>query len=1527
MKGKAFFLILFLILAKLMLGQVFINEFMAANNYSAIDTSDYLGSPDWVELYNPSSTAIDIGGYFITDNFNRPTKWQFPETTVIEPNGYLLLWADGNNKLPGQTDIVVYTDTTEITVSGYHLSFKLSSGGESLGLYNRDTVLIDSLGFGMQNPDISIGRNPNDFSQWVYFGEPTPSGPNSVWYASNYVECPEPEFLLAPGFYQGTVEVELFHSSAQASIFYTLDGSIPTPNSLLYDGPISVSYSRTIRARAFEMGKIPGRTITQSYFIDETISLPVVSISTNYHNLWSYDFGIFQNSLKDLEIPISIEYFSEAGDRGFAVDAGVQLFGSTIYQLKQKPMSVYLKNKYGFDGINYPIFEDKDIHLFKNIVLRNGGNDNGITLFRDGMITSLVAGEMDIDYQAYQPVVAFVNGQYWGIYNLREKLNQDYLASNHRVRPDILDILEDNAEVMEGSADNYESLMAFIVENDLSDSANYAWVKSQLNINEYINYKIVKTYMGYWLADLNNKYWREQSADAKWRWMLFDLEHSFARNGSDSCHINTLEKISTNYEGLPRWSTLLFENLCDNAEFRDQFIQRSASYLNTILQPNHVIGVIDSLRNLLFPEMHRHIGKWENDPMAIPSMTVWEMNIQQMRDYALCRNQEVRQHIKDRFGISDTFRVKIKVPHADTGKVFINDVPIHDTIFVGTYFADVPIKIRAVANYGFHSLGWLGGGASDSLNLTVTSDTFLIPVFMADTTQHILPNQIASDTVLEADHGPYLVPTDLVVDPNVTLTLSEGVELLMADQANILVHGQLVVEGAKDKEVIVRSNPAPIARYPVFNKNPRWGALCFENTTDTSFISNLILEQSSDGRDNENYKAAISGFNSHIRIDNVVVKDGYFPIFTQYGTTVVRNCTLSTGLTGDIINIKYADSAVVENCLFQGNDAEDTDAIDYDGIENGLIRGNKIQNLFGSNSDGIDLGEGSKNILIEKNEITGITDKAISVGQASTALVRRNLIVDCAQALGIKDNGSSAEIDQNTFYRNDYAVACFEKNLGRGGGHATVQNSILSQSNNSPVLVDQHSYIQVSYSLSDTKELAGAENLNDNPAFVHAGIGNFELQAESPCIDAGNPDSPYDTDGSRADMGAYVTFNETDNELIVINEINYNSAPLFNSGDWIELYNPGTVSVDLSGWVLMDENPLNRFVFPTEISIQSKHYLCVVNNPSVFLIQFPDVSNFIGTLPYGLGTSERIRLFKQNGEMVNSVSYKSDRPWPAQANGFGSSLELAAPCLDNSRPENWHESYVPKGTPGKVNSYQVPISTLVINEFMAGNSMVVADKHGEFDDWIEIHNTGSECINIGGLYLTDNLGIPCKWQIPNTYPDSTCIPAGGFLVLWADGETEQGVRHLNFRLDMEGEAIGLVQVIGADTSFLDSLTFGRQLSNIPYGRYPDAAETWYEVYPTPSASNELQAIVSAKNITLFPNPTTDVISIEIKEVLKEDIVINVYSSIGQLLFTEILPYRYDAQVHDIDLSDFESGVYIISIETSDKNINKKLVKQ
>jgi hypothetical protein len=228
--------------------------------------------------------------------------------------------------------------------------------------------------------------------------------------------------------------------------------------------------------------------------------------------------------------------------------------------------------------------------------------------------------------------------------------------------------------------------------------------------------------------------------------------------------------------------------------------------------------------------------------------------------------------------------------------------------------------------------------------------------------------------------------------------------------------------------------------------------------------------------------------------------------------------------------------------------------------------------------------------------------------------------------------------------------------------------------------------VEVSYSLSDTDPLEGVGNILEDPKFVEPMIMNFELKGTSPCIDAGNPSSPPDPDGSPADMGGYFVFHTPSPVSVVINEINYSSHPDHNAGDWIEIFNHSGKNLDLSGWVFKDSDDQHTYRLPENYVLGKDDYLVLCNIVDSFQAVYPDTWNFRGPFDFGLNSQgETLRLFDPQMNLMDLVSYTNEDPWPEEPDGEGYTLQLLDPGLDNNQPSSWAASDILLGNPGKEN--------------------------------------------------------------------------------------------------------------------------------------------------------------------------------------------------------------------------------------------------
>jgi hypothetical protein len=604
---------------------IHINEVLSANANTNIDP-DFKEFSDWIELYNDQNSTIDISGYHLSDSKKNPTKWKFPENTTLKPYSYILVWADGQN----------------IKKDALHTNFKLSQKGERVILSDKNGDYIDGIKFSSQEPDISCVMKDDE----IVYMKPTPKSKNSKTY--NYISfSKKPTFSLKSGFYEGEQVVEL---KADETIYYTLDGSTPTTNSTLYDSSILIDKTTVIRAISVEKDKFASKTVSQTYLIDEDITLPVMSISMDEKYLYDDKIGIYKNFQEDWMRPANIEFIKD-GESKFSEGVGVRIYGSKSKTFPIKSFSIFLKDRYGKSSLKYPLFIDKpQIEKVKSFILRNSGNDWKNTLIRDALTHSLAKDIGDIDYLSYEPVVAFVNGKYYGLLNLREKANTQYIESNFNISSQNINLLatkKNKNYVSKGNDISFNSMINFIQNNNLSVEHNYHYIKKQLDIKSFINYFTLQIYISNidWLHN-NTKYWKEKTNDSKWRWILYDTDYGFGlKSGYNQSDVNynTLQNFLINENSS---TGQVYNALIRNEDFKENFIYKFYTLLDTTFQPENINNKIKKLTNKIAPEIPRHLKKWFGDERTYKD---WEMSVDELYDYSNARNEIVKEQLEELF--------------------------------------------------------------------------------------------------------------------------------------------------------------------------------------------------------------------------------------------------------------------------------------------------------------------------------------------------------------------------------------------------------------------------------------------------------------------------------------------------------------------------------------------------------------------------------------------------------------------------------------------------------------------------------------------------------------------------------------------------------------------------------------------------------------------------------------------------------------------------------------------------------------
>jgi hypothetical protein len=608
-----------------------------------------------------------------------------------------------------------------------HTNFKLSSEGEKIILTNPQGTITDGIIVPPLPTDISYGRQPDGSSTWFYFSQTTPGESNITPGMDGFAG--EPRFSLDGGLYPNPVNVTIAPSSDGNVIRYTLDGSDPIENSAIYSTPISINSSKVLKAREFNTDMLPGNMVTNTYLINFSTNLPVISVSTNPGNFFDIDYGIYvlgrnaesaspnygANFWEDWERPVHIELFDNDGGK-FKTDAGVKIYGGWTRSFAQKSLAVHMRQVYGSNTLNYKLFPDLPYTEYKSFVLRNSGNDWEYTLLRDALTASLVTST-GLDKQAYRPVIVFLNGQYWGIHDLREKLNESFLSAHYNVNKDSIDLLQDLGLVLSGSNNDYMALYNFISSNNMSVQANYEYVKSQIDINNFINYYVSQIYCANrdWPGN-NLKYWKK-SGSGKWRWILFDTDFGFGLYNSQGYTHNTLDfATATNGPDWPNppWSTLMLRRLLLNVSFKNDFINRFADFSNTIFKAQNVTERISQLKSAIEPEIQRHSARWGKF-----NLSSWSSNIQVLNNFANQRLSYARSHFLGKFSLPGVKNVNLFINDTAKGSIKLNSLTITSPSWSGFYFINIPISITAEPKRGYKFVKWLGSLNTTDISLNI----------------------------------------------------------------------------------------------------------------------------------------------------------------------------------------------------------------------------------------------------------------------------------------------------------------------------------------------------------------------------------------------------------------------------------------------------------------------------------------------------------------------------------------------------------------------------------------------------------------------------------------------------------------------------------------------------------------------------------------------------------------------------------------------------------------------------------------
>lgn len=717
-------------------GEVVVNEYSCSNRYMLDEFGNY---EDWIELYNSSPTFVDLTGYYLSDNLNNPTKWQFPGG-LIPPFGHLIVYCSGRDFASG---------------SSVHSNFRLTQlDPESILFSDADGNLLESYELWTTQNTHSYGRVTDGAETWGVFDNASPGTSNNN-AKEGYTS--KPQFSLQAGHYQGAVTIEITTENPDETIRYTTDGSEPVASSPIYTSPITVNNTTVIKARAFSNNPnlLPGFYETNTYLINENHTLPVFSFSGAALPTL---FGGTQ-----IEPIAAYEFFDE---NGIFIDEAVGDFnkhGNDSWSYAQRGVDFIARDEFGYnDELKYPFFGmTSDRTKFQRLMVKAAANDNypfenGGAHIRDSYIQHLSqVSHLNLDERSSTNCIVYVNGEYWGIYDLREKVDdKDYTRYYYNQRrqykgsEEYIQFLKTwggtQAKYGEQRAVNdWTDMRNYIQNNDMSDSQHYEFVKNTLDISSLIDYFVINSFIVSrdWL-NYNTGWWRglNPSGDAtKWRYILWDMEAALGHFINYTGMPNTgptgppcqVENLTVNNNGHVQSLSKLIN---ENEEVRHQYITRYADLNNTYFSCENLLHVLDSMVAAIEPEMPRQIQRWGGN------MNQWQNNVQSVRDFLNARCDYINTGLIDCYNLTGPYDVHIKVVPENAGKVKMNSEWLNTYPFDASIFGNIATYFRASGEepYSFdswemtnHDISMYQDTAFANIELT-QNDT--LTVFFTDTT-------------------------------------------------------------------------------------------------------------------------------------------------------------------------------------------------------------------------------------------------------------------------------------------------------------------------------------------------------------------------------------------------------------------------------------------------------------------------------------------------------------------------------------------------------------------------------------------------------------------------------------------------------------------------------------------------------------------------------------------------------------------------------------------------------------------------
>lgn len=667
-KVFVFHVFFFIILYNIVAQNIVLNEVVYTNRTIIADEDG--NTPDWIEIYNNSQQTINLENFGLSDRKTNPLKWQFPSLS-INPGEFIVVFASGKNKLDTQT---------------LHTNFKISVLKENIYLSTPNGEIIDSILTECVPADKSLGKFPDGSSTVEVLSNPSFGSSNNHSEILNIdFQRDTLTFSHKNGIYKAPFELELKAGNPNNEIYFTIDAEDPDDESNSYQNALNI-YNRSveenkysnirtshqkvkpkekvfksnvIRAVVYNNGCPASNIHTKNYFVSENFHkkfpVNVIAITTDPDNFFDKDEGIYIygnkvnyfNKGKEWEKEAHIELFDTKGNLLLEQGMGVRIHGRNSRLSPQKSLRLYADEEYGAGFFEHPLFPNKSLDSYKRLILRTTQGDWTQTLFKDEFC-HYIARNLDIDYMSHMPTVVFIDGEYWGIHNLRERQDEYYIKSNHNINVDSFDVIEyakfDGIITESGDFEKYDELIDYIINNDLTSSSSYDSLNTMIDLNSTIDYFITQMYLGNKdFPDLNVALWRPKTADGRFRYFFFDCDGCMTQ-----ANYNLFPEFIHGIEDLklyPEWSRVIFRGLLQNHEFRKKFHARFLNLLQDDFSAGTVLATLDEFEKIYEPLIGEHIVRWQKPT----DYQKWKDNVDKLRKFVIQRPAEMFQQLDELF--------------------------------------------------------------------------------------------------------------------------------------------------------------------------------------------------------------------------------------------------------------------------------------------------------------------------------------------------------------------------------------------------------------------------------------------------------------------------------------------------------------------------------------------------------------------------------------------------------------------------------------------------------------------------------------------------------------------------------------------------------------------------------------------------------------------------------------------------------------------------------------------------------------